>query len=142
MMSKISKYFTLEEMNCKCKNCKNKKPPILVMNNLLLLGKELDKLREKVGKPMIVDSAYRCPTHNKEVGGVDNSTHTKGLACDWHVFNMTEEDMFRYASLLEPEQAGVKKPKWIFSGVGYYPNRNFCHVDISKSSKRPATWKG
>jgi len=42
----------------------------------------LHKLREHLGKPVIVTSGYRCPTYNQRVGGVKNSAHTKGYAVD------------------------------------------------------------
>ena len=31
---------------------------------------------------MAVNSGYRCPEHNKEVGGKEDSAHLKGLAAD------------------------------------------------------------
>jgi D-alanyl-D-alanine dipeptidase len=42
----------------------------------------LDPAREKLGSPIVVNSGYRCPKHNKEVGGVANSQHMRGEACD------------------------------------------------------------
>ncbi len=47
--------------------------------------KVVDKLqwvRDLVGKPLIVTSAYRTPEHNKKVGGVKNSQHPRDLAPD------------------------------------------------------------
>ena len=40
------------------------------------------KIRDRVGRPIRVNSGYRCAKHNAEVGGVKNSCHTKGLAAD------------------------------------------------------------
>ena len=42
----------------------------------------LDELREYSGGPIIVTSGFRCLTHNKAVGGVRNSWHTRGMATD------------------------------------------------------------
>ena len=42
----------------------------------------LDPAREALGKPIVVNSGYRCPKHNAEVGGVKNSQHMKGEAAD------------------------------------------------------------
>ena len=42
----------------------------------------LDPLRERFGKPIVVNSGYRCPTHNREVGGVGTSQHLRGEAAD------------------------------------------------------------
>ena len=44
----------------------------------------LDPVRERLGKPIVVNSGYRCPKHNKEVGGVRNSQHLRGEAADIH----------------------------------------------------------
>ena len=41
-----------------------------------------DTIREGYGKPIIINSGYRCPTLNKAVGGVADSYHQKGLAVD------------------------------------------------------------
>ena len=42
----------------------------------------LDPLREKYGKPIRVNSGYRCPNHNLKVGGAKGSQHLKGEAAD------------------------------------------------------------
>ena len=42
----------------------------------------IDELRKRCEFPFIVTSGYRTPEHNKRVGGIENSAHTKGLACD------------------------------------------------------------
>jgi len=67
------KFFTEKELQCKCCG---------VDNTTDLFKKKLDFLREVYGKPMKVNCAYRCPKHNAEVGGVKNSQHLLGIACD------------------------------------------------------------
>lgn len=47
-----------------------------------LCVKLLQPLREAYGKPMPVNSGYRCPELNKAVGGVPTSQHVKGEAAD------------------------------------------------------------
>ncbi|MCP3700358.1 MAG: peptidase M15, partial [Aliivibrio sp.] len=42
----------------------------------------IDKAREIYGKPIRVTSGYRTEDHNRKVGGVDSSSHLKGLAID------------------------------------------------------------
>ena len=42
----------------------------------------LQPLRDACGKPLKINSGYRCPELNKLVGGVGNSQHTKGEAAD------------------------------------------------------------
>ena len=42
----------------------------------------LDPLREWYGKPIVVNSGYRCPALNKAVGGATPSQHMSGQAAD------------------------------------------------------------
>lgn len=42
----------------------------------------LQPLRDAWGKPLVVNSGYRCPALNNEVGGVPTSQHCKGEAAD------------------------------------------------------------
>lgn len=50
----------------------------------------LDPLREMYGKPITVNSGYRCPKLNAAVGGAKNSQHMKGEAADITAGNKTE----------------------------------------------------
>lgn len=47
-----------------------------------LIENVLDPLREAYGKPIKVNSGYRCPELNKAVGGSKMSDHMKGCAAD------------------------------------------------------------
>ncbi len=47
-----------------------------------LTERVLQPLRDKVGHPLKINSGYRCPELNREVGGVPTSQHTKGEAAD------------------------------------------------------------
>lgn len=42
----------------------------------------LELLRAAWGGPVIVNSAFRCLAHNREVGGAEHSRHLLGLAAD------------------------------------------------------------
>lgn len=42
----------------------------------------LDPLREMYGKPITINSGYRCPKLNAAVGGAKNSQHMRGEAAD------------------------------------------------------------
>ena len=57
-------------------------PTVEIVDNLNCLADYLDGIREKLGKPILVNSGFRCPALNKAVGGVANSQHLKGLAAD------------------------------------------------------------
>ncbi len=47
-----------------------------------LVEKVLQPLRDSWGKPLAINSGYRCPEVNRAVGGVPTSQHTKGEAAD------------------------------------------------------------
>ena len=83
-MKKI-KYFSLSEF-LKSATAKrlgiDNTPTFEVVDNLNKLADYLDVIREKVGKPILISSGFRCPVLNKAVGGVSNSQHQKGLAAD------------------------------------------------------------
>ena len=47
-----------------------------------LVDNVLDPLRRAWGKPIYVNSGYRCPELNKAVGGAKGSHHLSGMAAD------------------------------------------------------------
>jgi len=107
-----SKYFTEDEMRCKC--CGGL--PENGMDQTLV--DLLDAIREQVGKPITLSCAYRCPSHNADVGGVPDSQHVLGCASD----------------LLIPEGYTVETLAEVAEecnadGVGRYFGDEFVHVD-------------
>ena len=80
------KYFTIKELSksstALSKNIDNSPSPDIVKNLTLLVDNILDPLREKYGKPINVNGAYRCPELNKAVGGSKTSQHMTGPAAD------------------------------------------------------------
>lgn len=57
------------------------KDPLMVGLDIKLLTL-LDNARTMADIPFIITSGKRDPAKNAEVGGVNNSSHIKGLACD------------------------------------------------------------
>lgn len=89
---------------------------------------QLECLRCKVGKPLTINSGFRCATHNKNVGGAKSSQHLKGTAADVRVpRGMTTDQLAKVA-----EEVG-------FDGIGKYPRQGFVHVDVRGFSAR---WHG
>ena len=43
---------------------------------------KLQALRDRLGKPLIIRSAYRSPEHNRNVGSAPRSKHVDGTAFD------------------------------------------------------------
>lgn len=91
------------------------------------LVRMLDKARGYAGIPFVITSGYRSKAHNKRVGGVPNSAHTKGLAVDLRA--RTSKDRFTIISALI--KAG-------FSRIGI--GRTFIHADIDSSKSAQVAW--
>lgn len=72
-------HFRPEEFRCRC--CGGL-PPAVRENIETLVTEVLDPARQRYGGPVLVNSGYRCPKHNAEVGGVPNSQHMRGEAAD------------------------------------------------------------
>lgn len=72
------KYFKKQEFACKCGKYCDGYPAEIDMN----MVKIADQIREKIGKPITINSGLRCKTHNSNVGGVSNSQHILGNAAD------------------------------------------------------------
>ena len=73
------RYFTRAEFKCKCGGRFCNGYPVEIDMNMVKIA---DKIREKIGKPITVNSGLRCKTHNSNVGGVSNSQHLLGKAAD------------------------------------------------------------
>lgn len=84
-----------------------------VIENLNYSCSRMDEIREVYGKPININSWYRCKELNAEVGGAENSKHLTGLAVDirW------DKDLLEYLKQkpqydkLILEKAG--KTKWL-----------------------------
>ena len=74
------KHFSEKEFRCKC--CGQTGSSQAAANIRALVDEVLDPAREKLGKPIVVNSGYRCPKRNLAVGGVTNSQHMAGEAAD------------------------------------------------------------
>ena len=66
------KYFKKSEFQCKC--CRQL-PEDAQVNVEALADNVLDPTRERYGKPIKVNSGYRCPRNNSRVGGAKQSQH-------------------------------------------------------------------
>ena len=73
------KWFSMNEFECHC-GCRM--PDSAKANIEALVEQVLDPAREQYGKPVCVNSGYRCARRNAAVGGVANSQHMKGEAAD------------------------------------------------------------
>lgn len=80
------KYFTIKELTRSGKAIElkidNTPPKDIVASLTRLVDNTLDPLRELWGKPLKVNSGYRCPKLNTAIGGATKSAHLFGYAAD------------------------------------------------------------
>lgn len=72
--ARLAPHFTAKEFACP--DCGVRK-----VNGKLLYRLELLRV-ELGGRPVTITSGYRCPIHNKKVGGKSHSQHLNGQAAD------------------------------------------------------------
>lgn len=94
-------YFTLKEMTessmAKTYHIDNEPKEDSIKENLKKVMYILDLIRTHIGKPIYINSGYRCDKLNTIVGGVYNSMHTKGLAADFRTASKPDiETMYNY----------------------------------------------
>lgn len=94
--------------------------------DLMLL---LMKLEQRMGFELNINSGYRHPDHNKDVGGVDNSEHTYDPAEGADVLCLRSAT--RYKMLKELFGLGVQR-----LGIG----QTFIHVGIGRDKPRDVLW--
>jgi zinc D-Ala-D-Ala carboxypeptidase len=54
-----------------------------VVDNLVRLAEVMEQVRTILGVPITISSGFRCPEVNAAVGGVSDSAHLFGCACDF-----------------------------------------------------------
>lgn len=90
---------------------------------------KLDRARELFGSPLIITSGFRDPQQNGNVGGVQDSSHTRGLGVDIRCNDSELQKKLIWALCV----AGFKR-------VGQYDRH--VHVDSDVTKPTPAYWVG
>lgn len=111
---KVSEHFVSTEFDCHGSGCCSQ----TVVNEKLI--EYLEKIRSHFNAPITITSPYRCPTHNRRVGGAVGSRHEKGDACDIVVKGVAPRLVAQYA-----ESIGIL-------GIGLYETSKdgyFVHID-------------
>jgi uncharacterized protein YcbK (DUF882 family) len=124
MMAKITNNFSLQEFNSKCR----RPIPNRVLPNIIELAKNLQVLRDAVGKSITITSGYRSPEHNAKIKGAKNSQHITGMAADIKVTGMTPKEV---ALVIE---GLIESGKMNQGGIGIYPS--WVHYDIRGTKAR------
>ena len=122
--AKVSKYFTVREVT----NGESQRIPTdnKIKQNIFTLAKELDKVREAWGSPIIVTSWYRPSNVNRAIGGATNSQHISGRAAD---IKPQKGDLFKFQSWLD-------NGLWSSKALGYGAKKGFVHVDLRSGKIR------
>lgn len=120
-------YFTIKEMT-KSQTAKlyhiDNSPTEKVIGNLKKVMYILDMVRIYIGKPILINSGYRCEKLNDMVGGVEESLHTKGLAADFRTKG--KEDIDTMFEFLKKNQKNFKIKELI-----HY--KTFIHMGVSET---------
>lgn len=120
-------YFSKAELQCKCCGVEKMQPEFM---------RKLITLREFLGFPLTVTSAYRCAKHNSEVSSTgNNGPHTTGQAIDIAVYGEQAYNLIRYAQAFHFSGIGIKQ-------TGPYAGR-FVHIDDLTEGQgfmRPWVW--
>ena len=117
------KNFKIQEFVCRC-GCEM--PAEARQNIEALVANVLDPVRDEYGKPIYVNSGYRCEKHNKAVGGVPKSQHMLGQAADISV----KSEKLKVKSELEM-LARIIVSQGRFDQLILYPT--FLHVSYKRS---------
>jgi len=141
MTTKVSEHISRAEYSCHC--CGKLPPSWTSTGGPDVYGQfflDFEEIREDWGHPIIIDSGYRCPEHNKACGGEALSVHLFGLALDVRPEN--REDLGRFYQVILGLRPELR--------LGYYAKKGFVHMDCgynidpiaSKSWREEARWNG
>ena len=123
--------FTVDEL-CRSKTAQrrgidNTPTPSIRVNLEKLIANVLQPLRDKYGKPIIVDSGYRCPKLNQAVGGAKTSQHLYGQAADIRTVSDTVTDNKR---LFDTAKKMIDDKEIIVGQLINEYNYNWVHISI------------
>ena len=121
--TQLSTHFNAREFRCKCgKTHDTEINPNLVTN--------LEKLYRVLGcSKIIVTSGYRCPTHDKNVGGNGTGQHTKGNAADIICYGQD-------GNIISTKKVACKAQDIGFGGIGNIDSTyTAIHVDVRTGAK-------
>ena len=125
-MPLLSEHFQRDEFLCKCGRAECdalKLPDPKLVNNL-------EELRRRLGRPVVILSGLRCQFQNQRVGGEQQSAHLTGHAVDLLAGNSGDRDMIL-------DTLYSVKPR-LFRRIGI--GKTFIHVDTSPSLPQDVAW--
>lgn len=138
----LSEHFTLEELTHTDHREFDNTPNDAEKANLERLAAFLEEVKTVLGgKPVMINSAFRCKQVNDAVGSKDSSQHRIGCAADIRVPNMTPDEVVKavIASGIGYDQVIREFDRWTHISVpnnaGDHPRRQALIID--KAGTRP-----
>lgn len=129
------KYFTIKELTksstAEANGIDNTPTQEVERNLTALVDNVLDGVRAIYGKPITVNSGYRCPELNKAVGGSATSDHVKGFAAD--ITAGSKEENERLFNII--------KHNFHFSQLIDEKNFSWVHVSYNSNNLKNQTLK-
>ena len=116
-MNDLTLNFSRSEFECSC--CQTGEVSGSVVE-------KIQEVRTAYGKPLGINSGYRCSRHNKEVGGKSTSSHLKSLAIDVHCESSRERKILLPLLLKEFRRVGIAN--------------NFIHCDDDMDKDKDVCW--
>ena len=116
----LSEHFTLEELTHTDHREYDNVPNDAETENLIRLAKFLEQVKSLLGgKPIMVNSAFRCKQVNDAVGSKDSSQHRTGCAADLRVPGLTPNEVVQQiiASGIEFDQVIREFDRWTHISV-------------------------
>lgn len=118
MLEQLTRHFVRREFACKC-GCGFDTIDAATLEII-------ENVRVHFDTPVIINSAARCPDHNRAVGGASNSQHLYGRAADIRVTGVDPADVHEFIDTTYPD-----------ASLGLYST--FVHVDTRTNG--PARWE-
>jgi zinc D-Ala-D-Ala carboxypeptidase len=84
-MLQLTPHFSYLEMTATQVRGQDNRPDNVALFNLKRTAQVMEKVRDLFAAPINVHSGYRSPEVNRIVGGVPESAHKYGLACDFDI---------------------------------------------------------
>jgi hypothetical protein len=96
MITPLTLHFTLEELTTTDHRQFDNTPNPDELANLNRLAKFLEQVKTVLGgKPVMINSAFRCKQVNDAVGSKDTSQHRVGCAADIRIPGMTPDEVVK-----------------------------------------------
>ena len=121
--TQLSPHFNAREFRCQCGKT----------HEILIASKLVDKLEALYTalncSKIIVTSGYRCPEHDKAVGGTSSCQHTKGTAADVCCYRQDGQPISSKTVCCKAQDLG-------FTGIANITSSyQYTHLDVRTSGK-------